>query len=128
MDLHFKQEDKERIVQAENNRGYNYYEFTPEKIKAIAAKPVREVEYDEWCCFVQLLYPAGLICSGLFEPFLVFEIVDGKRKDPPNEHWPSLNRAGSDGVLIERFIGVLAAHGIKAHDTWYELLTQCVVK
>ena len=125
MNLSFDQKDKELIVQAENNRGYTYYEFTVEKTKDIAAKPVREVDYNEWCSLLQMLYPNRLICSGIFDPFLVFEIVDGKRKDPPKEYWPSINREGSSGVLIERFISALAEHGIKPHDSWYEVLAGC---
>ena len=124
MNLNFDPKDKEIIVQAENNRGYTYYEFTEDKVKAIAAKPVREIEYDEWCCLLQMLYPTGLICSGLFDPFLVFEIVNGKRKDPPKESWPSLNKEGSSGILLERFAKELTDHGIEMHDTWHELLAK----
>ena len=120
--LNFNEQDKALITEAENRRGYAYYEFTEEKIREIAAKPAQDIEYKEWCCILQMLYPTGLICSGLFEPFLVFEIVNDRRKDPPKEHWGNLQRPGSSGILLERFIAALAEHGIEVHESWHKAL------
>ena len=92
------------------------------ELKFIAAKEVTSVEYSEWCSLLQTLYPDKLICSGLFELFLVFEIKNGCRKDPPQEHWGNLVTPGSDGILLERFIAALREHGIKVHESWYEAL------
>ena len=68
MNLHFKQEDKEIIVTAENNRGYNYYEFTPEKIKAVAAKFTTEGPVD-----IALVLPESLKAD--LEPFATKELA-----------------------------------------------------
>ena len=120
--LNYSEENKRTITEAENHRGYSYYEFTEEAVRAIAAKEVVDVEDSEWRSLLQMLYPDKLICSGLFEPLLVFEIRNGRRKDPPQEHWGSLVRPGSDGVLLERFIDALDEHGIKVHKSWCAVL------
>ena len=123
VNLNFNEKDKALIVEAENRRGYVYYEFTEEKIRDVAAKPVQSIEYEDWCCLLQMLYPRGLISSGLFEPFLVFEIVNSRRKDPPKEHWGCLAHPGSAGTLLERFIFALAEHGIEVHESWHTALS-----
>lgn len=115
-ELNFRQEDKAAVEKA----GI-HYDFTEEKTREIAAKDVRAVEYKEWCSLLQMLYPGTLICSGLFEPFLVFEVKDGRRVDPPKEHWPSLNKPGTGGVLLEQFILALQEHGIEVNESWKQL-------
>lgn len=123
-DLNFNKNDKAIITEAENRRGYVYYEFTEESVRAIADKQAYSVVYEEWCSLLQMLYPTRLICSGLFEPFLLFDIVNGRRKDPPTEHWGSLSKPGTDGILLERFIAALEENGIKPHDSWYKVLSK----
>lgn len=116
--LNFKQENRKRIEDAENKR-YAYFGFTEESCREIAAKPLKEVSTSEWRSLVQMIYPGNLICSGLFEPFLVFDITKaGKRKDPPKEHFPSLDQTGSDGVLLPRIIDALVENGCEPHETW----------
>ncbi|WP_195985354.1 hypothetical protein [Clostridium sp. D33t1_170424_F3] len=126
--LNYSEENKRTITEAENRRGYTYYEFTEEAIKNIAAKEVVSVEDGEWRSLLQMLYPDKLICSGLFEAFLVFEIKNGRRKDPPQEHWNSLVRPGSDGILLERFIATLEEHGIAVHESWRAVLQKAAQK
>lgn len=126
--LNYSEENKRTIIEAENRRGYSYYEFTEEAVRTIAAKEAIDVEDGEWRSLLQMLYPDKLICSGLFEAFLVFEIKNGRRKDPPQEHWGSLVRPGSDGVLLERFIEALAEHGIEAHKSWRAVLQRAKQK
>ena len=116
--LNFKQEDQKRIESAENKR-YSYFGFTEESCREIASKPLKEISASEWRSLVQMLYPKNLICSGLFEPFLVFDITkSGKRKDPPKEHFPSLDQPGSDGILLQRIIDALMENGCELHETW----------
>ncbi len=123
MKLNFDPFDKTRIEEAENKRGYTYYDFTEESCKALAAKHVKDLTYPEWCSFVQMLYPHDLICSGLFEPFLVFHInKKNKRQDPPAEHWENLMDKGSNGILIERIVSVLVENGIEPHESWKSCL------
>lgn len=120
--LNYSEENKRTITEAENRRGYNYYEFTEEAIRAIAAKAAAFVEDSEWRSLLQMLYPDKLICSGLFEAFLIFEIKNGRRKDPPQEHWSDLVTPGSDGVLLERFIAALSEHGIEVDESWHTVV------
>lgn len=120
--LNYSEENKRTITEAENRRGYAYYEFTEEAVRAIAAKAAAFVEEHEWRSLLQMLYPDKLICSGLFEAFLVFEIKNGRRKDPPQEHWGDLLTPGSDGVLLERFISTLAEHGIDVDESWHTVV------
>lgn len=120
--LNYSKENKLAITEAENRRGYTYYEFTEESVRAIATKAVAFVEEREWRSLLQMLYPDKLICSGLFEAFLVFEIKNGRRKDPPQEHWSDLVTPGSDGVLLVRFIAALAEHGIEVDESWHTVL------
>lgn len=120
--LNYSEENKRTITEAENRRGYTYYEFTEETVRAIAAKAAAFVEEREWRSLLQMLYPDKLICSGLFEAFLVFEIKNGRRKDPPQEHWGDLVTPGSDGVLLERFIAALAEHGIEVDASWHTVV------
>lgn len=122
VEMNYNLKNKALICEAENRRGYTYYEFTEATVKNIASKEAASVEDGEWRSLLQMLYPDKLICSGLFEAFLVFEIRNGRRKDPPQEHWGNLVTAGSDGVLLERFISALAEHGIKVHESWREAL------
>lgn len=126
--LNYSEENKRTIAEAENGRGYAYYVFTEEAVKAIAAKEAMSVEGTEWRSLLQMLYPDKLICSGLFEPLLIFEIKNGRRKDPPEEHWSDLVTPGSDGVLLERFISALAEHGIEAHESWRAALQRAQQK
>lgn len=120
--LNYSEENKLAITEAENCRGYTYYEYTEEAVRAIATKAAAFVEEREWRSLLQMLYPDKLICSGLFEAFLVFEIKNGRRKDPPQEHWSNLVTSGSDGVLLERFIAALAEHGIEVDESWHTVM------
>ena len=123
--LTFNQADKDRIVKAENNRGYIYYDFTELSCKSVAEKPLNEVSDNEWYMLVQMLFPANLICSGIFESFLVFEIKggstleSGKRQDPPMRAWQNLTVANRKGeVLLKMIVGNLTENGILVHETW----------
>lgn len=117
--LNFKPEDKAAVQQA----GI-YYDFTEEKTREIAAKNARDVTYEEWCSLLQMLYPSTLICSGLFDPFIVFEVKNGRRKDPPKEHWRNLDEPGSNGILFNRFIKAITEHGIVVHESWEQSCTK----
>lgn len=121
MDINYSAINKALVCGADN-RGYVYYEYTEESVRRIAAKEVSTVSDREWRSLLQMLYPDCLICSGLFEPLLVFEIKSGRRKDPPHEHWRDLVTPGSDGVLLERFIRALAGHGIEIHESWHKII------
>lgn len=127
--LNFTQDDKERILKAENNRGYVYYDFTEQSCKDAAEKPLKEVADNEWYMLVQMLFPQNLICSGIIDSFLIFEIKggatleSGKRKDPPLRFWPNLTRANSKSeVLLKMIVDHLTENGVSVHETWTQRL------
>jgi hypothetical protein len=119
----FNQEDKARI-EGEKHHNYTYYEFTEQSIRAISAKHVKDVESREWYTLVQMLYPENLICSGLFDSFLVFDIINQKRKDPPKEAYADLVTAGKKSMLLERIIATLNEGGIEPHESWKSVLAK----
>lgn len=77
------EEFKKKIETAENNRGYVYYDFSPEMVERVIATPLENVTNGELRGLIQMIYPDKLICSGLIDSVLIFEIVKGARKDPP---------------------------------------------
>lgn len=117
IELNFKQEDKARI-EGEKFHSYHYYEFTEQSLRALAARDIYEIPSKECYQLVQMLYPSNLICSGLFERCLVFDIINGIRQDPPKEHWYDLATPGSNGILLERIITALEENGVEVHQSW----------
>ena len=65
------------------SKGYSYYDFSREEVERIAKKNVKEVSTTEIRTLAQALFPQYLQCSGLFDGFLFFEVIDGVRVDPP---------------------------------------------
>jgi len=117
IELNFKQENKAHI-EGEKNHSYSYYDFTEKSVREIANKDAHDVTGREWCSLVQMLYPENLISSGLFDAFLIFDIVKQKRKDPPKEHFYSLTDKENNGILLEHIISVIEEHGITVHKSW----------
>lgn len=117
IELNFKAENKMH-VEGEKYHNYSYYDFNEQSVREIASKHAKDVTGHEWYSLVQMLYPKNLITSGLFDAFLVFDIINRKRKDPPKEYWNDLVTPGSDGVLLERIISALSEHKIDVHESW----------
>lgn len=117
--MNYKEEDKQLI---ENTGKYIYYDFTEEKIKNIVAKDMQEVTNEEWRTLIQMLYPQNLICSGLLQPILIFDITkNGKRKDPPKEAYNSLDDMENGTCLFFRILERIEKNSnIKIDKTWYE--------
>jgi hypothetical protein len=65
-----------------------------------------------------MLYPENLICSGLFDAFLVFDIINATRKDPPKEAYANLTTTVKKSALLERIIAALNEGGIEPHESW----------
>lgn len=83
-------EDKKVIINAEGGR-YGYFDFSKETIQEIANKELKEVKFNEWNSIIQALFPKHLICSGLFDCFLMFNIKNDKRVDPPKYYYRNLS-------------------------------------
>lgn len=107
------EEQQKEIV---GNR-YTYYAFTKETIEAIASKNVIDLVYKEGAILVQALYPNNLICSGLFDKFLIFECSHGNRIDPPLVAFYNIDNK----ELCKKIIDFFEAEQIKYHESWDKL-------
>lgn len=119
---------KETIVKAENGR-YSYFDYDVEIVSEIAKKSIKEVKYKDVRILVQALFPEYLICSGLFDCFLMFRInSDGFRVDPPEYFYADiqshLNRDSKNGSkrLIEEIIDLFEKNNIKYDDSWKSII------
>lgn len=121
--LTFKEENKKIIVE-EKLHDYNYYEYTPDMILAIVKKNPEEVENDEWRTLIQMLYPDSLICSGLFQPLLLFHIKNGLRVDPPYLAFNNITEYNKKikSSLFEKICDFLTDNGVELNDTWLKCL------
>jgi len=88
-DLTIKEEYKKVITEAER-RSYSYFDYTKEKIQEIASKDLTELKVKDGFYLVQALYPQYLVCSGLIDNFLIFEIKKGMRVDPPKYYYRNI--------------------------------------
>lgn len=121
--LTFKEENKKIIVE-EKRHDYSYYEYTPEKILDIVKKNPNDVENDEWKTLIQMLYPDSLICSGLFQPLLLFHIKNGLRVDPPYLAFNNITEYNKKikSSLFEKICDFLTDNGVELNDTWLKVL------
>lgn len=69
---------------------YSYFDFDKEKVSAIANKDLKDIEYNEARILVQALFPQYLVCSGIFDRFVLFEVKDGVRIDPPKYYYNTI--------------------------------------
>lgn len=105
-------EQKKKIV----GERYHYYDYTEETIKKIAEKPLGELTYEDGATIVQAIYPDKLICSGLFDNFLIFECHNGQRKDPPMLAFRYLD----DKQLLDAIFDLFETNKIKCHEIWFQ--------
>lgn len=88
------------------SKRYSYYDFSREEVERIAKKNVQEVSNDEIRTLVQALFPQYLQCSGLFDGFLFFDVIDGERVDPPKYFYGTCNSYlnNDDKAKVNRLI------------------------
>ena len=77
---------KKIITTAENGR-YSYYDYNKEIVEKIAHKNIYDVIWEEFETLVQALFPKHLICSGFMDNYLMFNIENNKRVDPPEFYY-----------------------------------------
>lgn len=104
---------------------YDYYDFSREKVQEIANKDIGEVGGDVRI-LVQALFPQHLQCSGLFDGFILFNVVDGVRIDPPVYWYHScssyLNNDNKAKVnrLADEIKDLFESNGIQYSEGWKE--------
>ena len=108
------------------NARYRYYDYSRDKILEIVSKDIRAVEDHEIREIVQALFPDYLICSGLFDGILLFEIRNGTRVDPPKYFYRNLSaylnndEKSKVNRLKDEIKSMLEQNEIPYHDSWKE--------
>lgn len=117
--------DYEGIKANITKRRYGYYDFSKEKVEEIASKNVEEVGNDVRI-LVQALFPEYLLCSGLFDGFLLFNVVDGVRIDPPVYYYCVVNsylnndNEAKVNRLADEIKDLFESNGIQYSEGWKE--------
>ncbi len=112
------------------SKRYHYFDFSREEIEKIAKKNVKEVTPVEIRTLAQALFPQYLQCSGLFDGFLFFDVIDGVRIDPPKYCYATCNSYlnNNDRVKVNRLIDeiedLFKQNEIDCSDDWKEYFRQ----
>lgn len=123
-------EEYKKVITSAEEGSYEYYDFSKEKVQEIAIKNINNLTYYDACVLVQALFPKYLICSGLLDSFLMFEIKNNERKDPPKYCYYNLvNYLNNDkeskvNLLISEIIDLFKANNIQYHETWDKALKE----
>lgn len=84
-------DDLKKIITSAENGKYDYFDYSNEIIQKIALiNDENDFTVQNLRPIIQALFPKYLICSGLFEPFIMFEIKNNVRVDPPKFHYKTL--------------------------------------
>lgn len=122
-ELIIDESQKKIITTAEGGR-YKYFDFTKEKITEIAAKSFIDLTVQDIFYVVQALFPEYLICSGLFDCFIIFEIKDDKRIDHPKYYFRSLDSYLNNNdelkfnFLAKEIVDLFKKNNIPYHEKW----------
>lgn len=125
--LEIDEEAKKIITTAEKNR-YTYWDYTKEKIEQIASKNLNDLKITDAFVLVQALFPKYLVCSGLFDCFLMFEIKNNKRFDPPKYYYANLtsylnnNNELKFNYLASEIIDLFKVNNIDYNKQWDKIL------
>lgn len=127
--LEMDEEAKRIITTAEGGR-YSYFDYTKEKIQEIALKNLDDIKRIDANILVQALFPKYLICGGLFDNFLMFEIKNNRRADPPKYCYYDLtsylnnNNEVKFNYLASEIIDLFKVNDIQYNEQWNKLLKE----
>lgn len=107
------EEQKQQII----GKRYGYYNYSEELIISIAKKKISDIDFTDASTLVQAMNPDKLICSGLFDCFLVFECHNGLRVDPPQKAYHNLK----DKELVKEIFKFFKDNEIKYDKSWDSL-------
>lgn len=122
--LNYKEENKS-LIEGELNHNYQYYEFNKDKILEIISKNINDVNDKEWRTLIQMIFPQNLICSGLFQSFLIFDIEDGLRVDPPKYAFDDVCTKAYDFILLIKIYDFLINNNVSSFDSsWIDSINK----
>ena len=131
--LVMNEEYKKVITSAEKGR-YSYYDYSKEIIQEIANKDFEQLYCADARPIVQALFPKYLITSGLWDNFLMFEIVDNERANSPKYcYLDACSYLDNDdkarcNLLLEEIIDLFNKNDITPHESWITALREIKVK
>lgn len=123
--LEINEEYKKIITSAEKGR-YSYFDYDRESVQAVAKKNIKDVKQVDCFILVQALFPEYLICSGLIDCFLMFEIKNNYRVDPPKYYYSTLgsflnnNKEVQANFLIDEIMDLFDKNNIECDNSWRE--------
>ncbi len=118
--------DFRKIKENITKKRYCYYDFNKKKVQEIASKDLGEVSDGELCILVQALFPKYLVCSGLFDNYVFFDVADGVRIDPPVYFYHFLgsylnnDREAKVNRLAYEIKDLFESNGIRYSQGWRE--------
>lgn len=110
--------------------GCSYFEFNKTNLQEIAKKNIEDLSRDEWFTITQALFPEYLICSGLFDSFIIFVVKNGTRIDPPLYYWRDLfsflnnDKNAKVNRLIDEIYDLFVNNNIKWHESWNQYFSK----
>lgn len=128
-ELNINEDAKKAITTAEGGR-YSYFDYDKKTIQKIAEKRVASLKTYDIRPIIQALFPDYLIGSGLFDAFLMFEIKNGVRIDPPKFYYYNLfsylnnNKEKKFNKLLNEIEDLFKKNNIAYHESWEELFKE----
>lgn len=117
-------EASEDTIKNVTGKRYDYFHFSNKIVEEIAETPIEKFTWGQAAVIMQALFPNNLICSGLFDSFLIFEVENGNRIDPPKFYYRSLSSRVNNCDnkqqlrLIEVMLKLFETNNIKCHESW----------
>ena len=126
-------ENQRSVITSADGARYKYFDFTKEKISKIAIKPFLDLTINDCFVLVQALFPEYLICSGLFDTFLIFEIKNGRRIDPPKYFFRGLDSYLNNddelklNFLAEEIVDLFIKNNIPYVEFWNVIVEKVLI-
>lgn len=131
--LEINEKYKQIITTAERGR-YSYFDYDKESVQAVAKKNIKDVRLVDCFILAQALFPEYLICSGLIDSFLMFEIKNNNRVDPPKYYYSSLasylnnNKEVQANFLIDEVIDLFDKNDIECDSSWRDYHKETLIQ
>ena len=121
-------EDYKKIITSAENGRYRYHDYSKEIIQEIANKNTEGLYCNDINPIVQALFPQYLICSGLWDNFLMFEIKDNERANSPKYSYLDVgsyldnDKEAKCNLLMEEILDLFYENKLSIHPCWIKAL------